>query len=479
MNRIFLLCCALLCSVPHLIVAQSPGVKATITARGLSYVMAAGVEVLESNLQNLAIPDVNGSQSVVGLQVQYWVSNIQIQQLSLPNDQLVINPSEEGLDVVIQDVSLDITADWKYREEIWPHISSSGTVDVSVSQSSVTLSFVLGETGGRISISSYNVALTLGDLKIDLHGGASWFLQLFEDVFNNKIKNAAEQAILSQASSAITTQLEPILASIPVIEQIDSLYELNYELVAPVELSSSNYLTIPDKGEFFAINNQTEAPYTPGTLPDIVSAYESNMLQIIVDQYVFETLSLSVLNSKVLERTIVDADLPASSPLRLNTTYFEDLIPPLYSNFPDKMMELYVHVPTTPFVNIVSDVGTTLKAEVEVAFIILPSNETAFVLDVVLSFTVLAEVVGTNLTGSLTYGSSSMSILTTNIGTFDVSALDEILDSAVTLGLIPLANKRLSTGFTLPSVDGITFTNATVVNYDGYLLVSTDVLYSS
>jgi hypothetical protein len=56
--------------------------------------------------------------------------------------------------------------------------------------------------------------------------------------------------------------------------------------------------------------------------------------------------------------------------------------------------------------------------------------------------------------GNLTYLSGNFSLLSSNIGNFDVSLLDEILNLMFSKGVIPAVNVELAQGFPLPTVNG-------------------------
>eukprot|EP01111_Echinosteliopsis_oligospora_P003584 TRINITY_DN15620_c0_g1_i1.p1 TRINITY_DN15620_c0_g1~~TRINITY_DN15620_c0_g1_i1.p1 ORF type:complete len:106 (+),score=32.94 TRINITY_DN15620_c0_g1_i1:377-694(+) len=84
-----------------------------------------------------------------------------------------------------------------------------------------------------------------------------------------------------------------------------------------------------------------------------------------------------------MRMTITDAMLPSSSPLRLNTSYFSEMIPALYKAYPDKMMEINIYAVSYPITSF-SSFGAQMNVTGAVEVVVIGA-ETVFNLNVLLT----------------------------------------------------------------------------------------------
>jgi len=69
--------------------------------------------------------------------IEYDLSEIVIQSLQLPTNQLNLDPKVRGVSGSMSDVSASVTLKWHYKVEMWPNPSDSGTAKISISQTTV------------------------------------------------------------------------------------------------------------------------------------------------------------------------------------------------------------------------------------------------------------------------------------------------------------------------------------------------------
>ena len=65
-----------------------------------------------------------------------------------------------------------------------------------------------------------------------------------------------------------------------------------------------------------------------------------------------------------------------------------------------------------------------------------------------------AYLTGTTICGNLTYVKGNFSLASSNVGPFDVTILDNLLNMLFSLGVVPGVNKILENGFLLPTIPG-------------------------
>jgi len=329
-----------------------------------------------------------------------------------------------------------------------------------------------GVSNGRPTATTSSCSVDIGTLDISLSGGASWLYNLFIGLFSGQIKSSTQSSLQSAIPNSIDTGLANVLATLPIAEPINHEIEINYELQRAPSIYP-DYFTLDTLGEFYAVENPSEAPFSPGSLPDVAT---NEMVQIFLSDFVLNSAAYVFFTEHLIEFTVTDSMLPKDAPVQLNTTYFSIMIPNLYKMYPNKMFNLFLYTRDTPVGNFTTS-GAEVNAPGAIDIVILPDNIVAFTLGVQVLTAGTAGLNGQNITGELSFLNTSLSLLNSTIGDFDVSVLQTIVDDLVKVALIPMVNKILATGFPLPSVSGLTFISPRVGWGDGYLYVSTNVNY--
>lgn len=80
---------------------------------------------------------------------------------------------------------------------------------------------------------------------------------------------------------------------------------------------------------------------------------------------------------------------------------------------------------------------------------------------------------GQTLIGNLTFLGVNFTLFSSNIGPFDVTILDKLINALFESGIVPAINDILKKGFPLPVVPGLTFVNPNVAYNNHYLSVKT------
>jgi len=460
--------------------SQKVGVRVTINWDGLNYFRGVGIEVLEQRFKSLQIPDIDGSTSTPIGSIDYKLSKIELTQLSLPNSNISFDPPS-GVSIDIINVAAHITLDWSYRESDWPHVSDSGSADVSVSSTTIAIKLVVGEVAGRPTSKTTACTVKIGNLDIDLHGGASWLYNLFVDLFSSQIKSSTESGLESALPADIDQGLGGILSTLPIEQPINSAVEINYELQMPPLVSSTqNCVLLNILGEFYHTQNPNEFPAFPSALPTYVVF---RMAQIFVSEFTFNSVAYAFYNAGELDFTLTNSMIPSDIPFRLNTSDFAGLVPPLAKAYPNQLFSLHVSATKTPNAVFTSK-GAFVTAYGAVDVLIQPKGVLAFTLGVEVLSAGSANFLGSEasssqlvLSGKLSFLNLTLSLLSTNIGPFNVSLLNDVMGDLVTGFAIPEANKYLAGGFPLPAVAGLSYNNPVLGWGDSYIYVASDVTF--
>eukprot|EP01102_Stenamoeba_stenopodia_P008721 TRINITY_DN2539_c0_g1_i1.p1 TRINITY_DN2539_c0_g1~~TRINITY_DN2539_c0_g1_i1.p1 ORF type:complete len:520 (-),score=77.36 TRINITY_DN2539_c0_g1_i1:87-1553(-) len=453
----------------------TPGFIISLSQGGLDYIEQVGLPIVVNLVQNVNVGTLSGSVgSPIGT-IDYDLSNIIIQSIDVSSANFTITDS--GLSGVVSDLTANIHLDWHYREHAWPHASDSGDADVTAKGTTVSIALGVYNTGGYPQLQVQSCSVHIGDLDIDLHGGQSWLYQIFVDAFSSQITSAVQGALSGAIGDAISSSGNKALMTLPMSEPIEPGVEINYELIGNPSFSANTYVNLPGLGEFYDTNNPTEAPYTPGNITMVPS---SSMLQMFVDNYVFNTAGYVFFEEGQLKTNLVPSDVPSDFPIQLNTSDFCLLVSNLCKMYPDYPMALTLYANAAPVFS--ADelmISVYVNGTIDV-FVINASNDwiPTFSLNAQIYLNGTAAVSANNLVGSLSYLHGDFELLTSEIGNINVGLLQTILNIMFYKGIIPQVNKLLANGFTLPTLYGISLVNPSVGYADNFLIVNTDFVYN-
>eukprot|EP01130_Rhizamoeba_saxonica_P014042 TRINITY_DN6077_c0_g1_i1.p1 TRINITY_DN6077_c0_g1~~TRINITY_DN6077_c0_g1_i1.p1 ORF type:complete len:476 (-),score=90.37 TRINITY_DN6077_c0_g1_i1:754-2181(-) len=456
--------------------STNPGFKATITNEGIEYAKQVGIQSLIQLISQMKIPDQSGSVNthVIG-HINWEIQDITVKKISTPSNELTIVPNQ-GLQLKMSNVALSLHANWKYREHSFPHIKSHGTVDISISSSTLGSLVKFSESGGQISCNSANVDVALNHLDIHVHGGASWLYNIFIKIFRSKIHDAVDKVIKAAIENGIDKNLDQLLKTIPMKQEIGPLVDADYSLVDNPRFLPT-YFTLDAKGLFTPKKDPSPPSFAPEKIPDEENS--SSMLQVTFSEYVANTASLAFFKAGEMEILITPEDVPASSPVKLDTNSFEFIVPALYKKYPNKTLNIYLYASDYPRVSMDATNGLTGSAVALMEFIVMEEPKVSvFTLGITASMTAKAYLTGNNLAGNITDVKEAVSLVKSQIGNFDLTQVDSIIELLVEVGLVPLVNTVINKGVPIPTIQNVEFVKPEVGIGNGYLYVDTSVKYT-
>ncbi|XP_065185336.1 bactericidal permeability-increasing protein-like [Sycon ciliatum] len=470
-------CVVLLLALVSLSSAASPGFRTELTQKGLDYIRSVGLPILEQEIGQITIPDISGDTD----DTSYSLSSIRVTSFNIPTSSVAIVPGT-GVTVAGSGATMTLHGNWHYRMDWWPHVSDSGTCDVSISDVSMSFTLTVGaDAKGHATISCDACSANIGHMGIDFHGGASFLYNLFSSEIAGSIKGSVAPQICSAGKSAINTQGNAALESLPIIVAIDDNTEIDYGLIAPPAYDNVNFLETVHKGEFYLTKQPTEAPYVPAALP--AASQFDRMMYIWLTAYMADTAGYVYEQSGILHYTITPAMVPSSIPIKLNTESFKDIVPALYKAFPNMPINLAVNN-TAPMTMNISETLITGLIPGTVQVLVQQPNGTeaeAFVLSALIHANATAWTHSNNskvyVSAKAVYMFTELSLVSTNIGQFNVALLDVAVNALAGLGVIPFINSYTVPGIEIPIVDGVALVNPTLQLGQGYAVVATDFSY--
>jgi hypothetical protein len=467
------------------------GVHAVITTAGVCAVQRAFTPHLVNHLiESLNLPPITGEEDIdiLGLTVKigYTVANLSIANVTFDQDTVDIVPGS-GLSFSVANGGAKISADFAYGiPNPLVNLNGSGHADIDVSQLVVQLQVnVTADEKGYPVISCPKASVVLGQFNTKIRFNSSildaiveFFLYLFNGVIRTQIQDAINTAVYSNLNGEVNELIhnQSLHVALP---PNGSQAILDVSLTSP-PVFAPGYLLVPVKGEVF-LSSGLRSNYTADPLPTMVTG---QMLQLTVGEYFFNTAGWTYFKTGLLAFFLENSNLPSWVPIRLNTAYFAFILPALYKNYPDLNMTIAWQATETVRFNIDNssqtegiavDLVSTLAVNV-----VLPNGQWLTVFDLGISFKLKFQLYFGNesnsVHGKFYIASFNATILSSQIGTFDVSLLNFILDTLFDNILLYPVNEYLSRYplITIQPLAGFHFVNPALVYSKNYVTLSGD-----
>ena len=459
----------------------NPGFRTVISEKGFEYIVQVGLPILEAQLNNINIPDLHGDyHSPIG-KVHWDLTKIHMGNIKIPK--AALSTGTAGITVSASGLSLSGGANWHYKTHVIFPVSDSGSADISVSGTSLSVTVKIGrDAKGHATLSSSACKFNIGSLDIHFHGGASWLYNLFDSQIASAIKGSLNGQICSQAVKAIDTQGNKALESLPVKVNIDKTALVDYSIVKD-PVFNAQYMETEHKGEFLSRANPQEAPISPVSLPSVGTT--TRMLYIWLTTYIANTAGIVYNNAGILKVRITPDQVPANIPIKLNTSSFKPFIPSLYNKYPNMNMTLFLHA-TKPPVMTVDPKGANVTVFGDVDICVYDSKNKnvvtpAFNLSVIVytnaSLGVKEEGKTPYVIGKANFIGANFSLIYSSIGNFDAKFLQEAVNVLCKDFVVHELNKYGAAGLEIPLIDGVQLINPEIKLGNQYIMIDTDINY--
>jgi lipopolysaccharide-binding protein len=463
--------------------ASAPGLRALLSQSGASYLASVAVPLIIQRISGLDIPQVQGQTSVPLLgTITYTLTNIQVGTVTYTSELVSLAGGAQG---VITGVSVPISLGWKYRQNSWPHITSSGTADVQISDAALAIALaVTADATGHPQLSVQSVVASFDNISVQVHGSIlSWLYDLIFDIAKNTIKTDAAKAVESELTQLINVAADKALDSLNLAVPITNLTQLDLLLTQNPQFPSS-YVSVYFKGQIENKTNPTPCPLPHSTLP---SNAPPQMIEFDVDQFLFNSGLWLIYTDGKLAYTVTQSVIPPEFPFSLNTTTFAGLLPELANAYPNAAIEWALSAASAPYVTI-SPGGCSLSAVFDMEWLagyppaaFQPAFDTQVSLDVDCFFFFNSISNGTFLQGNVSLANFSLEITSSTIGNLsgDAASLNAFFDAIFGGPIISMINQAIEAGFPFPVIEGMSLRNAGLTLNQGFVSLSSDVHYQA
>mmetsp|Transcript_12024 Transcript_12024/g.17585 ORF Transcript_12024/g.17585 Transcript_12024/m.17585 type:complete len:482 (+) Transcript_12024:337-1782(+) len=371
--------------------------------------------------------------------------------------------------------------DFKYHYS-FPIGHGDGSGNIEISQTNCEVQMTISERNGKPVVTIDNSSVYVGklDIKFDhsLIGDISnWITSLF----NNKLKGDIQNDMNKSIQGSLQKSIDESLSSISLYSKFD-----NYPIAIDYSLTSdpivtNDYTEIQALGIFIDTNDPDYNP--PVKAPTNLPGFESKgkQIQIMLTDYTLNTGLYAAYKIDIITYNITDQMIPSSSPVHLDTTSLDNVIPGMSAKYgKDKPCNLYCNANAQPNIQCFGSVGQgkgliqgtiDLNCAVQVEGVntvaifqnSIQFNTTAIVKDWVLNYDLDdLEVESIKVVENA---------LNTNI---DVKDLKLTLNFIIEAALPTIDKKLLQQGIPLPNSKHATYNDGTVSVMDGYLFIEAD-----
>jgi hypothetical protein len=286
--------------------------------------------------------------------------------------------------------------------------------------------------------------IDLGDCSITLSGGASWLYDLFKSIIVKEITNGVESAFDTGIPQAIA-QANTLLGSQSMVLQppdISTFVGLDYNLTDQPNVPSAGFLTVSALGTFYPKNLDPIQfpPFEPSvTLPQIFNAQDA---QVLVSDYALNSFGWAMWTAGALNRVITASEVPAAEQKYFNTEAYRFLLNRLYTAYPDTPLQISVSPLVWPSLNVSGSEGVVLSYTLPFTWSAVQTNGTidpCFTIDVGLTadVSISFNTTANKIQGSLQTLSVNLTLAQSEIGTFSVDLISDIVNAALKSVILP------------------------------------------
>ena len=213
--------------------SRDPGVELILTQNLANYINQNLLPVLIPKLSTLSIPDIrNGDAELYDIHID--VLNI--------DSSIQFSPS--GLTLCLSQTSLNGEARWRYE---FGFIKFSGKVEISIRDSNIVSTIVLGEKDRRPDLHVVDCRVEVSMLLEFFDSNIAWLLNLFKGKIERKAKRALEDMTCEELIRAFDEETSRILLDYPTVTHIGDVIYFDASLAAQPRLGE-NFLQFSFSG---------------------------------------------------------------------------------------------------------------------------------------------------------------------------------------------------------------------------------------
>uniref|UniRef100_A0A0N4Z9G8 BPI1 domain-containing protein n=1 Tax=Parastrongyloides trichosuri TaxID=131310 RepID=A0A0N4Z9G8_PARTI len=450
------------------------GAQIQFSKNGLNYVAGLAIEALNQKLNGMTIPDISSM-----LKFSYHLSNIKIDQFNIPQSSNLINfsPTDKfGIDMT--GLSAKVTAHYQVKvKEGFIHVSKSGDVEIEISSTSIAAEVAISSKNGHPFLSPQTCNVNFGEFDIKFHGSLlDDIIDLFKKEIEKHLKPKIESIVCTELENLETNQGNALLESIPLDIGLSgelSGFHVNYALTSNPESSTTSF-TIPIEGFIYYNGHNNDAGIPKAS--NVIHPYSTDKY-LCIDFDGDRMLGSAAYAFKVspLSNFLIDDNLLSKFPKSVQDFFqctcadklcIGELIPEIKNDcLPGKSVAIDASAIAFPGFHF-NSTGIYINATGTGTFqVVTPKGEKMDLFDLEMDLGLLLEsdlkITNWKVTGDIELYEYHFKVLKSAVGPISTNTIQSIIDKALKVIILDLADHYLEQGFPLPSIKDMTITEPT------------------
>ncbi|KAK6934517.1 Lipid-binding serum glycoprotein, C-terminal [Dillenia turbinata] len=442
---------------------------------GLEFVKDLLINKAISSLTPLELPPIEKSKKipVVG-NVHMNLTNITIYEVSVSSSS--VKTGVRGLDIVALNATANINMNWRYSYRTWlvpVEITDKGNASVQVEGMQLGLIVGLKNQQGTLRLSVVECNCRVGDISIDLDGGASWLYQTVVDAFEGKLKSAVQDAFSEKLREQIK-KFDALLRKLPKQIRLTRIATLNVTLVNDIVLGKSS-IDFDINGLFIPTTVAAVSKYHRIKSESLESCTNfTKMAGLSIREDVINSALEVYFNANTMHWTI-DKFMDQSF---LNTAGWMYFVPELYRQYPNDDMTLHFAISSPPRTKISEGhIDITMHSDLNIS--VLDDGQPIPVACLSQEMTASGSVgiIGNNVTASVQLDDFTLSLKWSKVGELKLSLIQVAISRILNNIIVPLLNFYLERGYQLPTIHGMMFQDAEILCTNSTIMICSDVAF--
>jgi len=451
--------------------SSKAGVEVGFTSGALESLKKDALPNVLHHIGDIDIPDQRGTIGKDWYEIKVHTYDAVISGIDANVDasEIEFKPSHE-FEVKIE----GITAKARFRYDYHlPIGQGAGIGDIDISDTDAEAVVEVTESKGKplVSVKSSNVHL--GHLDIHFHADilgdvANWIIDLFKNKLTGTIEDELSKAIKNSGQQAI----DKALSTLPIYISFGGIpLAVDYSLPSD-PIVRSDYVQASAAGIFLDTDHPNYSP--PVSPPVNLPGFDANgkQIQVMLTDYTLNTGLYACYKIGIINYNVTSNVVPSSSPIKLDTTSLNDIIPGLVSKYgSSKPCNLLCYASGQPSIKSTSgkiqgDIEMACEVQVEGVYKVATfGNSIDFSASAVLNkWVVNAKLNKVEV--------NAIKITENNIGSnINVDSLKASLNFILKIAVPTIDQKVFSKGIPLPKIDQVNLDNGEVTIRNGYLFV--------
>ncbi|CAJ0968558.1 unnamed protein product [Ranitomeya imitator] len=316
-----------------------------------------GLKFVEQELENITIPDVNGSEG----RFSYSINNVRVTNLQLSQSELWFQPNRQlVLDINNASISLNFQ-----RKLLYWLFYDVGMINASAEGVHIKTDLDLArDSKGRLKISNMTCNASINRMQAGFSGTLKRVYDFLASFITTGMRFLLNQQICPALRHAGMVLLNSMLNTVPVKNPVDDYIGIDYSLLSDPDVSEDsldmdfriveNVCTGPvfltdrrgyvhllcmrlrsgfplqkcihntNQGMFYSLNAENDT--IPNTSPALHIKQKERMVYIALSEYFFDSAMYAYYRSNILSLEIANEQMPKDLEVLLRTSYFGSLM---------------------------------------------------------------------------------------------------------------------------------------------------------